>query len=609
MPLEAQSLLKATTVDEAAQAVQALFQFLKGQGSATGAKQPLRSIQEPDSPAVLAALSSQSHLPALQLQQAKKAAEAMNTEELHHQLAQVYQAYNSHVAVQGIDTADFLHLLADCQLLTNRFGLLEGQEVYQAAWAATTAASRHKALGLSEDGLEDALRRVAAVKLSKLSNLDEAFRRLLCHWVFAHMHSKGPAAAPPKDLVARHDAMLKKVFAWYASLPSLAGMLSVRQVTGLLQQYNAEAPAQDGVLQYPHLLDMLSRCAVLLRQQLNSLKRYLKLQSLPSIQEAYALPDSPHHVATITGSLQKMQLVQPTHLAAQWPQCQAQQIPVSSRSTSPAQVMHQNPTLRRPLHRNKSRSAASGSIAAHAANWQGRQGSRLGFRVGKSGWDATGVETQMMSSLSSSVGSAEEEWYWREQDRLWLEAQQQEVCRNHLAWREGDKRRLLQHRQERLSYDPRMPARLASFPCHMACNPTPPYALLDTAAHTPTTALNMDGDGWCPVVDVVRLECPSPVSSIEAEEDTVEPARPGQLPMLSLKHVPLDTLSAGTSKLGKRTREMAWAHDTCDQLAAFDGRLPSLLADWSIEQESQQWAQAIKDATTLPTVPSACCNK
>lgn len=47
----------------------------------------------------------------------------------------------------------------------------------------------------------------------------------------------------------------------------IPGMLSVRQVTGLLQQYNAEAPAQDGVLQYPHLLDMLSRCAVLLRQQ------------------------------------------------------------------------------------------------------------------------------------------------------------------------------------------------------------------------------------------------------------------------------------------------------------------------------------------------------
>ena len=169
--------------------------------------------------------------------------------------------------------------------------------------------------------------------------------------------------------------------------------------------------------------------------QLNSLKRYLKLQSLPSIQEAYALPDSPHHVATITGSLQKLQLVQPARLASQWPQCQAQQAPVSSSSgTSPAKVMHQHVTMSRPVHRSKSRSAASGSIAAHAASWQGRQGSRLGSRVGKSGWNATGVETQMMSSLSSSVGSEEEEWYWREQDRLWVEAQQQEARRNHLSW-------------------------------------------------------------------------------------------------------------------------------------------------------------------------------
>ena len=44
-------------------------------------------------------------------------------------------------------------------------------------------------------------------------------------------------------------------------------MLSVRQVTGLVQQYNAEQAGQDGVLQYPELLDMLCRCAVLLRQQ------------------------------------------------------------------------------------------------------------------------------------------------------------------------------------------------------------------------------------------------------------------------------------------------------------------------------------------------------
>ena len=162
MPSEAHLMLKSTTVDEAAQAVQALFQFLvcragcssaslctqqpflcnnlfyattfpihkmcklqgladveavqsrlhkkvsvaevqplapppppppphpppsppppppqhhhlmlmqSGQGSSTGAKQPLRSIQEPDSPAILPALTSQLHRSALQLQQAKK---------------------------------------------------------------------------------------------------------------------------------------------------------------------------------------------------------------------------------------------------------------------------------------------------------------------------------------------------------------------------------------------------------------------------------------------------------------------------------------------------------------------------------------------------------
>ena len=47
----------------------------------------------------------------------------------------------------------------------------------------------------------------------------------------------------------------------------IPGLLSVRQVTDLLQQHDAEHPAQDGILQYPHMLDMLCRCAVLLRQQ------------------------------------------------------------------------------------------------------------------------------------------------------------------------------------------------------------------------------------------------------------------------------------------------------------------------------------------------------
>lgn len=74
--------------------------------------------------------------------------------------------------------------------------------------------------------------------------------------------------------------------------------------------------------------------------------------------------------------------------------------------------------------------------------------------------------------------------------------------------REAAKRRLLQHRMERLSSDPRMPARLATHPSHMACSMTPPYALLDSAATTPTTALNIDGDGWAPCVDLVALDQP-----------------------------------------------------------------------------------------------------
>lgn len=48
-----------------------------------------------------------------------------------------------------------------------------------------------------------------------------------------------------------------------------------------------------------------------LRLQLNALKRFLKLQAMPSLQEAYALPNSPKHIATITNSMQKVQLTQP----------------------------------------------------------------------------------------------------------------------------------------------------------------------------------------------------------------------------------------------------------------------------------------------------------
>ena len=43
---------------------------------------------------------------------------------------------------------------------------------------------------------------------------------------------------------------------------------------------------------------------------------------------------------------------------------------------------------------------------------------------------------------------------------------------------------------------------------------------------------------------------------------------------------------------GKRRREAAWSQDTSEQLAAFDVKLPALLANWTIEKERQQWTEA-----------------
>ena len=45
---------------------------------------------------------------------------------------------------------------------------------------------------------------------------------------------------------------------------------------------------------------------------------------------------------------------------------------------------------------------------------------------------------------------------------------------------------------------------------------------------------------------------------------------------------------------GKRSREAALIYNTSDQLAAFEKRLPKLLASWSIEKERQQWSQTSK---------------
>ncbi len=100
----------------------------------------------------------------------------------------------------------------------------------QCAFVAVMLMCTVQALGLSEDGLVDALRRVAAVKLNKLSNLVRLYlpdiplllwfyvicilrlphvssEALVCRMRHfgaccvigsCHMHNKGPAAAPSK---------------------------------------------------------------------------------------------------------------------------------------------------------------------------------------------------------------------------------------------------------------------------------------------------------------------------------------------------------------------------------------------------------------------------
>ena len=166
--------------------------------------------------------------------------------------------------------------------------------------------------------------------------------------------------------------------------------------------------------------------------QLNSLKRYLRLQSLPSLQDAYALPDSPHHIATITGNMHKMQLAAPTASAASLPRTPFQHSAVASPvllSSSYGEI--HSPKQRRhiSLGFSSAEGAASRGGQQHAVRGEGRAGGRSP----KKGWDDSGVQL-MQTGLSNSVRSDEEERYWEEQGRLKLAEQQQETCKAHLAW-------------------------------------------------------------------------------------------------------------------------------------------------------------------------------
>lgn len=169
--------------------------------------------------------------------------------------------------------------------------------------------------------------------------------------------------------------------------------------------------------------------------QLNALKRYLRLQSLPSLQDAYCLPGSPHHMATITGSMHNMQLATPTAFAAHSPK------PASQRS---AAALHSSPHTgtHSPMQRQRiTHTSLDYSSAEGAASKEGQQHAqavvrvKVGVGVGapKRDWNDSGIQ-QMQSSLASSVGSQEEERYWEQQARVKLAEQEQEHCKAHLAW-------------------------------------------------------------------------------------------------------------------------------------------------------------------------------
>lgn len=99
----------------------------------------------------------------------------------------------------------------------------------------------------------------------------------------------------------------------------------------------------------PRLLCKRSPVAVLsfgLSLQLNALKRFLKLQAMPSLQEAYALPNSPKHIATITNGMQKVQLSQ-TPIAHPTGQAWPQFVPQHSRL---AQALPQHSMASHNIH-------------------------------------------------------------------------------------------------------------------------------------------------------------------------------------------------------------------------------------------------------------------
>ena len=174
-------------------------------------------------------------------------------------------------------------------------------------------------------------------------------------------------------------------------------------------------------------------CSVWL--QLNSLKRYLRLQPIGSLQQDFALAAPPLHAAALASSLHKMQLAPPLNLVEHPPRPR----PQPSAAGSPPLQTGSHPVPQGSFQRRRASTAVGFSSADGVASR--RDGvcdttevrGEQGLGSGRQKWDDSGIHLKQ-NSLGSSVGSAEEEHYWKEQGRMQLAEQQQGSCRAQLAW-------------------------------------------------------------------------------------------------------------------------------------------------------------------------------
>lgn len=183
--------------------------------------------------------------------------------------------------------------------------------------------------------------------------------------------------------------------------------------------------------------------------QLNALKRLLKLQSMPSIQEAYALPDSPHHIATLANTLQKVRLTTRTQApnpftsspTSAWSQPQPEQGQSAQSQLDISQGASANAALRSAWPQFQAASSPSlqsssedrqhrGSFAAMRQGRHGRNnaagGQQPDWRKSRAGQRAAGLLASEPMQQEMAEGQADE--------HAVRQQLQEQACRRHLAW-------------------------------------------------------------------------------------------------------------------------------------------------------------------------------